>query len=346
MKTTSKILILLSGLFVILWILPQAYNMATMEVSRPPFTLYSSLEGDFLSISRSQSGVYARGRNGGVRYTEAQADSALPFFYYRQLSMNGRLPDSVLGLPFELKEVQRNNFIFRSQAKRLNTPVPALYFLMESAPRRGELYMPSDIFRSTAHGLEFIDMQTNTIIPDKSQQYTELLLGRGFEFPIADISFELSTKKEYDEGFLMVDSKGGLFHLKQVQGQPYLAKIEVPSDMSIQKVAITEFPNRRGLGFVVDQNNTIWALEHEGYKLHKTGITGFDPHTDNLTIIGNQIDWTVQISGETELRTLAIQNSNYALLDSLTTPYQGGWTTEPITFSGPRDSYIYPRFFQ
>ena len=63
-----------------------------------PFTLYSEVVGEFVSLDNSGEEGSRYYDYAGREYTESEFDSVLPSFYYRQLVMDGRLPDSIHGV--------------------------------------------------------------------------------------------------------------------------------------------------------------------------------------------------------------------------------------------------------
>ncbi|MDD4610082.1 MAG: DUF4857 domain-containing protein, partial [Bacteroidaceae bacterium] len=168
MKYISKLFLALTLLFLALWQLPWAYNFMTKEKPKHSFTLFSPLLKNFISNKVDEAGnLYST--DGENNYTKAETDSLLPFFHYRQLIQDGRFPDAVGTQKISPRHVQQTNFIFRSHPTDVNGPNLALYTLLESKSGRVNLEMPSDLFRTTATGITFIDMKSNTINQKKSE---------------------------------------------------------------------------------------------------------------------------------------------------------------------------------
>lgn len=88
--------------------------------------------------------------------------------------------------------------------------------------------MPEDAFRFTDKGIEFIRMETNRIDEAKSKLFTEMLVQKGFAFPASYASGNPTTRKDYDEGYLVLDANHKLFHLKCTKGRPYVKLIQLP----------------------------------------------------------------------------------------------------------------------
>lgn len=278
----------------------------------------------------------------GVQYTQEQVDSLLPFFYMRQLMADERFPDTINGVGFTPREAQMAAFSFRSNPMDINVVKIPLYPLLESKSGRVDLVMPDDVFRGTDSGIEFIQSKTNTIDERKGRMFTDMMLKKGFAFPIRYISGNPTARKEYDEGYLLLDSNGKLFHLKQTVGRPYVRHIELPGDVKAKYLFITEFKDRKTLGFITDEDNRLYVLNNGNYDLVKTGVERFNPETDALSIFGNLFDWTVCVKRHDGSCYYALDAKDYSLIRSLFIPGEGG-NIFGLHFTSPSDKYVKPR---
>ena len=101
MKRFSQIFLYITIALLIIWQLPWCYSFFAAKPSKIPFSMYSSVLGDFLSMGNEDGkGVVRRDQSGNV-YTQEQTDSILPFFYMRQLMADERFPDSINGVAGE-----------------------------------------------------------------------------------------------------------------------------------------------------------------------------------------------------------------------------------------------------
>lgn len=342
MKRFSKIYLYVLVALLIVWQLPWCYSFFTAKPSRLPFSLYSSVLGDFLSMGAEEGKGMVRRDPAGHLYTQEQADSLLPFFYMRQLMADERFPDSINGIAVTPREVQLTNFIFHSTPSDINTTKIELYPLLESMSGRVELKMPEDVFRITPEGMEFVVMKTNRVNTEKSRLFTEALLKKGFKFPARRVAGNPSTRKEYDEGYLLLDHEGKLFHLKQMKGRPYVRAIALPEGVRAKYLFITEFKDRKTLGFLTDAENRLYVLNHKSYQLVQTGVPAFNPEEDGLSVFGNMFDWTVCVKSADADRYYALAATDYSLIKSATFERKGG-SLPGLSFTSPLDTYVKPR---
>lgn len=326
----------------LLWLAPWTYRFFTAESAYQPFTLYSSIIKDFaiIDINNDKDLVYSDLANN--IYTEEQFDSILPFFYTRQLVQDERLPDSINGIEVSPKIIQHDNIMFFSKPIDINKKQTGLFFLLESMSKRVDLKMPNDVFRTTDKGLEFIDMESNEINREKSNLFTEAMLRKGFKFPVTEINGNATTRKDYDEGYVMLDSENKLYQLKQVKGRPYVKLIEKPKDIRLKHLFITEFKNRKSVAFATDENNQMYVIENKTYDIKKVEIPSFDPKKENLRLIGNMMDWTINISSETRNDYYAVDSEDYSLIKKYENKSESEWPS--LHFTDYRDNFAYPRF--
>lgn len=344
MKRFSQLFLGITIILLLLWQLPWCYAFFTDKPSRTPFAMYSCIIHDFLSMGYDENTGLIRHDQSGHNYTQEQTDSILPLFYVRQLMADERFPDSINGLPVTPREVQRTNFNFRKSAADINKPIIPLYPLMESMSGRVDLKMPDDVFRITGQGIEFVTMNDNTIDREKSVKFTEALQKKGFKFPANYVTGNPNARKEYDEGYLILDREGKLFHLKQIKGRPYVRAIPLPEGLKAKYLFITEFQDRKTLGYLTDEENHFYVLSNNTYEVVKTGIPTYNPQTDNIAIFGNMFDWTVSIETDDTETYYALDANNYSLIKSIAFPQKGG-SISGLHFSSYQDKYVKPRFF-
>lgn len=319
MSKTYKIIYYILLIAILAWLLPWLYNLATLKRRSTPFTLYSEIIEDFAMINVNYDEKASRfiDRKGNS-YTETQFDSILPMFYYRQLVTDNKLPDTIRGTHVTSSIIRRENFIFRSRPSEINMHHPGLYPLLESRSKRVDLVMPEDVFRLTKNGIEFIDMEVNQVNREKSALFQSVFLQKEVAFPVQTIAGNPTNRKEYDEGYLFTDNDGKLFHLKQVQGRPFLRPIPIDPEINISRIWVTELSNRKYFAFLTDENNHFYALTAPDYNLVHIDIPPFEPEKESMTIFGNMFTWTVVQSNNTDEIVTAVDAKTLAAIDSMT----------------------------
>ena len=296
------------ALIVAAWLLPALYELVVPRTDKTPFVVYSCLDSTFIRFETVNKGVrYVDFR--GQEFSKSEADSLLPLFAFRQLVAEGRLPDSLYGVALTPKLIQQNAFHFKTSPKQLNKPAVGLYTMLESASGRVDLQLPPDVFRLTQEGIEFVDCETNKVNKAKSLSFSRELTKHGFVFPVQLIWGNGTTRKDYDNGFLLTDSNNRLFQLKMVKGAPWVREIRSQeSEVSIQnyiQLFTIEPANRALIGLVVTDDHQLYAVRSNGELAH-VGIDEYDPQAMQITIVGDLFHWTITEYTATDSRYYAV----------------------------------------
>ena len=314
-----KYLIIVLAMMMVSWLLPAFYELILPRTDKTPFVVYSCLDSTFIKMEVRDKQVHYidfRGRE----FTKSEADSLLPLFAFRQLVAEERLPDSLFGVALTPKLIQQNSFHFKTSPKQLNKPAVGLYTLLESASGRVDLVLPPDVFRLTDEGLEFVDCETNTVNRAKSLSFSRELTKHGFVFPVQLIWGNSSTRKSYDNGFLLTDSNDRLFQLKMVKGTPWVREIMTTNTGSWKQLFTLEPDNRALIGLAVSQDNRLFAVRSDGHTapigqqtfpslvpctLSPCTLT-YDPSEMQITITGDLFHWTITLYTATDTRYYAV----------------------------------------
>ena len=311
MKTIKTIIVLLAAAL-LAWALPWCYAFVCSEPQESPLTLYSCVTHDFATFSFEGHDDAAGYDPAGNPYTERQFDSIMPTVFTRRLAEEGRLPERIDGIPFDAREVELSNFVFRASPSELNRPQIGLYQLLESAPGREGFRTPDDVFRITERGIEFVKMADNRIDAEKSERFDRVMKKKGFVFPARRIAGNASTYKHYDNGYLLLDATGTPFQMKQLCGRPFVRRIERPDSVTFTHAFVTEFPDKRLLGFLGDDRGGIHALEAD-YSLHCLPLHPVDLRRERLIVVGDCFYWTAITERQGFERLTAVNARDYSL---------------------------------
>jgi len=291
------------------------WHLATDEPQRYPFAYYSSVASTFGIRDFTGEETILRDANGNF-YSEEEFDSIIPMFYYRQLASRGELPDSLHGKELSQKIIATHNFYFRYRPRQRYKPSIPLYPLFESMPARVDLEIPGDVFH-LSDNLKFIDPETNEIIPGKSKKIDTRLNHEGFEGPPQLVTGSPTTRKPYDEGYFITDKNNRLFHLKMVNGKPYVGEVPLKEDVIPDWIVTTEYPTKSFYGFLFSKDGRLFTISTDNYSLDPVPLPDFDIASDDLLIMGNLFYWNVQVTSEKSRTTLAINSKTRQVIDSV-----------------------------
>jgi len=204
---------------------------------------------------------------------------------------------------------------FRYKPDENNAPHPSLYPLFESESGRANLEMPDDYFRITWR-MEFINAGTNKMDEQKSRLFSAALYKKGFVFPAKSISGLPTTRKSCDEGYFIVDSSEKLFHLKMIQGTPFVFKVDLPEDFKVQYISCVDNKDKKFYAYLFGSDNGIYILTQDEYELIKLPVDGFDPDKCDLRIFGDLFHYDVAIQAEDHLQVDVLNYADYSKVDT------------------------------
>ncbi|MCM1454867.1 MAG: DUF4857 domain-containing protein [bacterium] len=355
-NTAYKVFLYALCIAVLSWFLPWLYSIAFPVSPADPFVAFSPVSGTFVVSDNSTGSIFgadAQGRPTGHAYTKEERDSLVPQIYFNQLVANDRMPDSIQGMEVSVPILKQNQWVFNSLPRDINKVQPRVYMIMESMPARYELEDPKEVFRmdADAAAVEFIDIRTNTVNARRSRRFTELLAQRGFRFPMKAFSANVTTRKPYDEGYLMIDAEGTLYHMKMQAGRPYMVKVQTPDSIKAAHAFIMENPETRHLGLVTDTHRRLYVLEHEGYRLIPLPTGPVDPERQKISVVKNLFNWVIKVSDARGARWIALDSRTYRHLGTYTVEYPLTATERvagyifpfALTFTSVEDCHAYPR---
>lgn len=263
-KAYIYILILILATFAGFWGIPKLAKTATYSPGKYPFVYYSSVLKELCLIDFRNSESPMRDLSGNI-YSQQQSDSLLPLFNSRQLASEGKLPKEIEGREISLPLLRSKNVVYRYNPAKVYTPQPSMYIMYESMPKRVTRETPEDVFILTDR-IKFVDAASNSINQEKTKRFQDELLKRGYVFPSQWLSGNMNPMKAYDEGFFSLDADNKLYHIKMVNGRPFVRDTHVGDSIDIAYFSMVETGDKRFYGFLYDSEGNVYIIEESGGK--------------------------------------------------------------------------------
>lgn len=343
------------SVLVLSWFLPWLMDFVMPSAAKSPVVYFSPIDNKFIMTKTDDDGksqyqeLDAHGKPMAT-ITRNDRDRLLPQVFYTVLSGKDELPDSVCGQPVSIHRFKENSWVFVSNPREVNKVPASVNMMMESMPERLELEDATEVFRFTADGIEFVDMETNKVLPERSARFTKMLKDEKFAFPAIALNANVTSRKPYDEGYLMVDANHKLFHVKMQVGRPYVHRVEAAESVDVKYVFVTENVDHRFLGVFTDVDNNAYMLEASTYAVRKLPFK-WNPETERIVIMANLFNWVANVGNSSGVYYVAVDNSDLSLLG------QFSLASEPskfqkiedsifpftMSFTSLDDQYVYPR---
>lgn len=362
MKLFAKIVMYVTAIAVLSWFLPWLYALCFPAGSSEPFCSFSPVSGKWI-VSQASPGqkpiiveldsLRSDGSYAGREITKEERDSLVPQLFYKELMARDRMPDSIGGKEVTVHNLRMSELMFNQSPRDVVKRQAGVWLMMESMPERVELSDPDQVFRFTDGGIEFVDMASNSVNASRSRRFTEALRRQGFAFPAIDLSANVTSRKQYDEGYLMIDAEGKPYHVKQQAGRPYVARIPMPEGTKASKVMIIEETDRSVLGLLADTDSNLYVIARDGYALLPLPVGKVDPRSESILAMGNLFNTAFRFSGNGTSRWRAVERTaeGYRLIGSLDRTAPRSTAAEvadyifpyTLSFISTSDSLAYPR---
>lgn len=336
MERLSRYILVLIAIITCAVMLPQLYWMAFDKPINIPYVMYSCTDDDFL-IRQTQNEKVEWIDTHGNSYTREEYEQKLPMMYTRQLLVSGTMPDTIKGLAMDMHVLNKAKSIFNFKPDAMNGPQPRLFPLFESESGRANLEMPDDYFRITWR-IEFINASTNKIDEQKSNLFSGALSKKGFTFPAKSISGLPTTRKSCDEGYLIIDAADQLFHLKMMEGHPFVRKVELPANLKFKFISCVDFKDKKYYAYLFSDQNEIYILTQDLYELVKLPVEGFNADNCELRILGDIFHYNVSIQAENKLKVFALNYADFQKVDT----YEKSWMKRSERPKGKIAATLFP----
>ncbi len=286
-------------------VLPNLYERMTAPKLNRQKLYYSPVKDQFIIFKHLPESTFDpallnRDRiklEDGTSLTSRQMIHALPTLYVDHLIKWNAFPETIKGIHIPPEQARTGAQHLSFRPTDWNAPEPMLHMLLESDPEGARLQYPSDFFRLTGNrqGLEFIRPQTAVIDRDKSECTMEAMRKAGFIFPVRNLNGKPDPRKEYDEGYLLVDAKNRVFQLKMVKGEPVCNVGGEIGDRIVRGIVIAENRRREMLGFVIT-DEAFFAIMQDDLSLRRIPVAGFNADRTSFSLWADGIGKYVVVS--------------------------------------------------
>ncbi|PIE74637.1 MAG: hypothetical protein CSA18_04080 [Deltaproteobacteria bacterium] len=279
----------------------------------------------------------------GNSLTRKEYESAIPFIFYKNMDIWGKLPLKIDGKTYDKEFIKSHRQIFQLTPKMLpeNHPRVPIYPLLESRPERARLMFPENSFMFTDKEMLFINSDFNKKDEKLTSLFTSALLQNGFKFPAKKVFGKVTILKPFDEGYFVLDNDENLFHIKKIKGNPFIKNTQVKIDSGIRFIKVIENKKRKYYGFIVSNSGDIYFLTYKNYSVIKLPVKYYNPETMDLKVILNPVVNTIIYSDDKNVYGVALDKEFNAVKRYKKLMFSGKETTSEKVFS-----YLFPFYIK
>lgn len=262
--------------FILAIFLPRGIDALLKSPKESASINYSEVYNDFIiQTSKQKEVLYFKGKDKNLSLDE-YLDS-LPFSFYTYLIANNRFPYDEWR---NADKIRANSQKFSIKPENFNQKHPPIFTIFESNPKYLKLGYNEFAITSDKSGIIFTNLNTLKKDENLSKEFTTTLLNLDFKFPIQAHFTNPTTKKPFDEGVFLKDSKNELFHIKMKNLAPFVKKTKIKD---VDFMLISENERREFYGAIIDKNG-VSLVSYDNYSLINLPSKHYDPATDRLEI--------------------------------------------------------------
>jgi hypothetical protein len=251
----------------------------------------------------------------GRRYTWREFEKLLLFIYYKNMEIWGLLPLRLHGKSFDKKEIRADRQVVELNPRQIagRSPQDDIYPLIEAKPGSVRLVFPEDRFRLDDE-MEFINADLNHQDSDLSRAYTSALEKAGFKFPARLAAGKNTILKPFEGSFFLVDDNGAAFHLKRLDGKPWVVKNPIDPGLGIRSIKVAENKRREFHGLLLTRDGRLFLISYDNNQLIPLPLEGYDPDAMDFKLIINPLFRTATYSDDKVIKAV-VMDGDYQLID-------------------------------
>lgn len=322
MKNLSIICFILLIVFLSAVYLPMIYRAVFFKDVEKTHLFYSPVLKDFIYKERIVGPVpdavreKAEDHHAGILYqtrkgeilSRMEFEKRLPFIFYKNMDIWGLLPIQLDGRTFDKAAMKSGRRVMELKSAHISGKFPEtrVWPLLESNPGQARLVFPEDRFRMTDRRMEFINADVNRVDEDLTRTFTRALTDSGFVFPARSVNGRFTVLKSFDEGVFLVDHDYRVFHVKRVDGKPWVIQTPISPSIQPRQINISESKEKEYYGLLLDHQGRVHLVSYDNYRLIPLPLAGYHPSAMDLKLIFNPLYVTAVYSDEMTIHAVAM----------------------------------------
>ena len=113
---------------------------------------------------------------------------------------------------------------------------------------------------------------------------------------------------------MVTDSKNQLFHVKLIQGEPFVEKVKLPEGLTFKHIECVDFRDKKYYAYLFSTQNQLYILTQDEYELVKFPVENIDPEKHQIRIYGDLFNYNIIVNGN-DFITDHVLDSEYNKVD-------------------------------
>ncbi|RXK11697.1 DUF4857 domain-containing protein [Halarcobacter mediterraneus] len=250
------------------------------------YIFYSPIVKDFVYQKNFGDHQFEYGIKNQETFDRTKYESYLPFVYWRNLDIQGKLPIKIDNEIYDKKTIKESRLSFSYNPTLLKRQEVQMYPLLNPHSKIGMIKFPEEMIALRKNDIKIYNFDERL---DKklTTQLNKLLKTNNVSFPIKDIWGKSTNMKPFDLGYFFLDSKNKLFKLNRYDNKIHLQEVNYPNNIQISFMKISENKKRELAGFAIDSKNDFYIIDYQTLKFRKIELKNFNYKKMKLLFISN-----------------------------------------------------------
>jgi len=250
----------------------------------------------------------------GKVMNQKEYEANLPFVYWRDLEIQGKLPFIINGVSYDKAMIKEERLSLEFEKSLLQSSTLKLYPFFNPIKSEGMIKFPEEAIYFGDTRLELYDFD-NKLLGEKSKELNLLAQKQGVSFPIQKVFGKSTNMKPYDLGYLFLDNTDQLFNIKKGDNITTLEKVNYPKNSKIAYIHISENNAKEVAGYMIDKNSNFYLMSWD-FEFTKFPLAGFDYTKMRLQILSNPLEYLVRFDDEKSYHGVVF-DKNYKKIDDI-----------------------------
>lgn len=259
------------------------------------YIFYSPILKDFIYQKNLKGHNFEYKDKNNNKYTRQNYEKLLPFVYWRNLDIQGKLPIIIDDMKYEKDKIKDSRLSFSYKKDYLKKPELLMYPFINAISHTGMIKFPEEVLVFTKNKIKVYNFDERL---DKklTNDINNLVKQNHISFPIKAVWGKATNMKPYDLGYFIKDTNNKIFNIKRANNKITIKKSEINKNIIFMK--ISENKQKNFIGYAIDKKSNFYLISYDSYKLQKLNIKEFDYKNMNLQFISNPLYYTVRFSNK------------------------------------------------
>ena len=244
-------------------------------------------------------------------------EESLPFVYWRNLDIQGKLPVTINGTSYSRNEIRNSRMSLEYNPSRVNKPEVELYPFFNPISHLGSIPFPESAFVLRSDGFKVYMSETAKPDIELSNEVGALAEQRKVAFPIQAVWGKTTNMKPFDWGYFIKDNSGNIFNLSRADDVVHLTPVGVSDDIGeIVYIQVSENRHKQFYGYAISEQSKVYLISYPDYQFIPLDLDGFDYRTMKFQFLADPLYYVMRFD-DGETYSAVRFDKEYTRLDSV-----------------------------